>query len=359
MSKLNENHSGEITLKELIGIMSNWIIFLKTKWLTLIIVSLIFGFAGVIYASLQPILYTAKITFVVEEGKGGSPSLGNLASLAGQFGVDVGGASNGGVLSGDNILLYFKSEALAREVLLSQYDTSSDISLADRYCEVYGLKEKWKNNKQIGVVNFPISKNTHLNSRLQDSLLQRIVNTILSKQFNVSKTDKKGSFFEVTSVMENENLAKKYSERIVKVAVDKYIETKIQRQKATVEKLQLRADSISFLLAKKTISSATLQTSSNTIDINPLFRTSSTVAAETTLRDKSMLTTIFASVVQNLEVAKFTLSQETPVLQIIDTPILPLKVQQESKKNYAILSSLSGFLISMFFLILRKNLSAK
>jgi hypothetical protein len=50
-----------------------------------------------------------------------------LASLAGQFGVDVGGASGSAVvLSGDNILLYFKSESLAREVLLSKYDSTGN-----------------------------------------------------------------------------------------------------------------------------------------------------------------------------------------------------------------------------------------
>lgn len=354
-----ENRSNEITLQELFAIILKWYNFLKTQWIKIFIVAFVFGLCGFIYASLQPITYMAKITFVVEEGKGGSSGLGNLASLAGQFGVDVGGSSTGGVLSGDNILLYFKSESLAREVLLSRYDTSSELTLADRYCEVYGFKETWKKDTKIGNIKFPISKNNISSNRLQDSLLQRIINTILTKQFNVSKTDKKASFIEVSSIMEDEILAKKYCERIVKVAVDRYIVAKTQRQKATVDKLQIRADSISLLLTKKTISGASLQTSTNTIDINPLYKTNSTVAAETTSRDKAMLTTIFASVVQNLEVAKFTLSQETPVLQIIDSPILPLKIQQESKKSNAILASLIGVTASVVLLILRKNILNK
>lgn len=43
-----------------------------------------------------------------------------------------------------------------------------------------------------------------------------------------------------------------------------------------------------------------------------------------------MLSSIFASVVQNLELAKFTLSQETPAIQIIDRPTFPLIKNKKS-----------------------------
>lgn len=349
-----DNTSDEISLKELIQKMGEWFSYLKTQWLKIAIVGFIGGVIGFVYAWNQPITYTAKTIFVVEEGKSGGSSLGGLASLAGQFGVDVGGSSGGGVLSGDNILLYFKSESLAREVLLSRYDSSSNKSVADVYAEVFKLKEAWEKNEKVGKVNFPILEIQKVYSRLQDSLLQQIIRGILKSKFAVAKTDKKASFIEVTATMEDEKLTKIYCDRIVKVAVDRYINIKTQRQKTTVDKLQARVDSISNLLSKKTASSAALQTSSSTMDINPLFKTGTTVAVETTMRDKTMLATIFASVVQNLEIAKFTLSQETPVIQIVDQSLFPLSKNKVSRLKNAIEVSLIFGFVFVIILIIRK-----
>lgn len=353
---MNENTTDEISLKELIQKLGEWWAYLKTQWLKICIAGLLGGIIGFVYAWMQPITYAAKITFVVEEGKSGGSSLGGLASLAGQFGVDVGGGSGGGLLSGDNILLYFKSESLAREVLLSRYDTASNKSVADIYAEVYKLKEAWAKNEKIGKVDFPVLASNKGYTRFQDSLLQIVIGDILKKQFSVAKTDKKASFIEVSAVMENEVLAKIYCERIVKEAVSRYINIKTQRQKSTVDKLQARVDSIANLLSRKTASGAVLQTSSATMDINPLYRTGTAVAVETTVRDKTMLATIFASVTQNLEMAKFTLSQETPVIQVVDSSEFPLKKEKLSKLKYTIGISLLSCILSFFFLLSKRIL---
>lgn len=346
----------EISLKELLQKAGEWWRYLKTQWWKIAIVGLIGGVIGFVYAWMQPVSYTAKVTFVVEEGKGGSSGLGGLASLAGQFGVDMGGGSGGGLLSGDNILLYFKSPSLAREVLLTQYDSSSNQSVADVYASVYELKEAWGKNEKIGKIQFlpnGLGKNY---TRLQDSLLQKMIESIITKQFAVSKTDKKAGFIDVSVTMQNEALAKVYCELIVRRAVDRYINIKTQRLKTTVDKLQIRVDSIANLLRQKTVSGASLQTSSSTMDINPLYKTGTAVAVETTVRDKTMLATIFASVTQNLEMAKFTLSQETPVIQIVDSPMLPLNKKKSSRLKTAISFSLSCAFVLLLFLIGRKVL---
>lgn len=345
------NSSDEISLKELIQKAIEWWRYLKTQWWKIAIVGFIGGVIGFVYASMQPVTYTAKTTFVVEEGKSGGSGLGGLASLAGQFGVDVSGGAGGGLLSGDNILLYFKSPSLAREVLLTQYDSSSNQSVADVYAAVYELKEGWEKNEKIGKVSFLPMNTGATYTRLQDSLLQKMIDGIIKTQFIVVKTDKKAGFIDVSATMQNEALAKIYCERIVQRAVDKYINIKTKRQKATVDKLQIRVDSIANLLRQKTVSGASLQTSSSTMDINPLYKTGTAVAVETTVRDKTMLATIFASVTQNLEMAKFTLSQETPVIQIVDAPVLPLNKEKMSRLKTAIMFSLGCVFILVFFLL--------
>ncbi len=348
MTEIISNNPDTISLKELILKIKESCVFILKKWKILCLVGFIGGICGFFYASSNKATYTAKITFVLEEGKGATVGLGGLASLAGQFGVYVGGSSNGGLLSGDNILLYFKSPSLAREVLLSKFDSSTNVSIADVYANVYDLKKEWGENNKIGNVNFPILNTNGSYSRLQDSLLQTIINKIITSQFTVARTDKKAGFIDVSCYMQNELLAKTYCESIVQKVVDRYINIKTQRQYATVQKLQLRVDSIADLLRQKTVSSASLQNSSSTLDINPLYRTGTSVAVESALRDKTLLSTIFANVTQNLELAKFALSQETPVIQIVDSPILPLKKEKISKLK----TSLLGFFVFVFIMIL-------
>lgn len=350
MISAEKSFDDEISYSEIIQYLKNWIKYIKPRFIIVISISIIGGLIGVLYSSIQETKYSAKITFVVEDSKSSSSSLGGLASLAGQFEVDVAGTTGGGLFAGDNILLYFKSPSLAREVLMSTFDTKSKRVIADVYCDVYDLKDKWK-SKGIKKINFS-SIISDSEKRQRDSLLNLLVDDILKLRFNVFKTDKKGSFIDVVVTTDNELLSKVYCEKIVQKAVERYVLVKTQRQKITVDQLQSRVDSISYLLRQKTFSGASLQTSSSTMDINPLYKTNSTVAVETTVREKSMLATIFASVTQNLEMAKFTLSQETPVIQIVDSPILPLKEIKMSKVKTGLIFSFFSFALAIFTLTL-------
>lgn len=90
MQEQIQQETEEISLKELIiKIKSVWS-FLLTKWRIIVLIGLLGGGIGLLFAYLTPIKYTSKLTFVVEEGKSGG---GGLASLAGQFGFDLGGVS--------------------------------------------------------------------------------------------------------------------------------------------------------------------------------------------------------------------------------------------------------------------------
>ena len=70
---MNENlpspSSDEISLKELIQKIGEWYRYLKTQWWKIAIAGFIGGVIGFIYTWMQPITYTAKTTFVVEDAK--------------------------------------------------------------------------------------------------------------------------------------------------------------------------------------------------------------------------------------------------------------------------------------------------
>lgn len=333
----------EISLKEIIEKGAEIWRYLLKKWFVILIAGIIGGVGGFLYAYSKPVKYISRLTFVVEES---GSSAGGLASLAGQFGFDIGESSVSGVFAGDNVILFLTSESLCRETLLTNYDSTGKLLLADKYAEVNNLKKKWLQNKKIGkdivfakyrAGNFP---------RLEDSLMQLIVKQILKEDLSVSKPDKKASFLEVRTTTRDELFSKYFCERLVKIAMDRYIESKIKMKALNVAKLQRRADSLSVLLNNKTYAAAATQ--QTLVDINPALRTAP-VSAEITVRDKTMLATIFAEVIKNLELAKVGLSQETPVLQIVDESYLPLKTD---KYNKLILFSLGFFVFAFLVTII-------
>lgn len=298
------------------------ILFALKQWRLLAIAALIGALLGVGYIWLKPINYIARITFVVEESKsaGGGGSL--MSALAGQFGVDIGGLSGtSGVLAGDNVLQLLKSHSLIRKTLLSPIDSSSKRSIADEYAEVYGLKNKWLDNKKIGrAIVFP-SGSTKL-GRTEDSLLQRIVKKIIEKELVIAKPDKKLGFFEMSTSMRSEQLSVLFCMRLLKTTTDFYIETKTKRLVTNVQRLQVKADSLLYALNRKTYSAA--NANRMLLDANPVYAAPE-VNAEVSSRDKVIQGTIYADIVKNLEISKTSLIQETPTVQVVDEPEIPLK----------------------------------
>ena len=123
-----------------------------------------------------------------------------------------------------------------------------------------------------------------------------------------------------------------------------YVDAKTRRSKANVEKLQRQADSVLGMMNYKTYVAA----ASQDINVNPTKRVA-TVQTEIATRDKTVLMTVYGEVLKNLGMPKMVLAQETPVIQIIDTPILPLDYNKTSKLISAIIGAfLAGFIIMMF-----------
>ena len=75
------------------------------------------------------------------------------------------------------------------------------------------------------------------------------------------------------------------------------------------------------------------------LDGNPALKNLN-VPSELKVRDKTILGTLYSEIVKNLELSRVSLSQQTPIIQVLDKPTLPL-VNKE--KSFLLLVSFSAF----------------
>lgn len=332
---------------------SDWwgnILYAFNFWRIILMAAILGGLLGLGYYLIKARTYTARLTFVVEESKQGGGSI--ASALAGQFGLDLGSLSGtNGVLAGDNVLELLKSHSLIKKTLLTPYRESSTVSLADQYAEVYKWKEKWKNGQKVGrMINFPAGQKEF--GRLEDSLLQVIVQRIVENELTISKPDKKLGFFELQATTRDENFSLLFCERLLKITTDFYVDTKTRRLTTNVYRLQRRADSLAGLLDRKTYSSA--EADRLLLDANPAY-SSPVVNAEISSRNKFIQSTVYGEIIKNLEMSKMSLIQETPTVQIVDHPELPLK---QNKTEWYLLVSIGitvAFILTVLFFASRRR----
>lgn len=351
MQENPKTETEEISLKEFISMIQSTWSYLSSKWVRIILTGIIFGILAFLYAYFQPIKYTSKLTFVVEESR--SNSIG-LASIAGQIGLDVGGESGGGILSNENILYFLTSENLCRTTLITTYPSSNNEMLADKYAEITKKKRKWRKDKAIGEINFSKYPNGVF-PRLEDSLVQEIVKEILETNLLVSKLDRKSSFIEVKVFMQDELLSQLFSERLVEIATARYLDSKTKPKVVNLAKLQVRVDSLFTLLNSKTYSIA--YSEQTLVDVNPAIRVSP-VEKEITSRDKTMAQITYGELLKNLELAKTMLMQETPVIQVVDKSSLPLVQESIGKLSSFIIGNLIGVFFASITLLGRRKLKS-
>jgi uncharacterized protein involved in exopolysaccharide biosynthesis len=311
---------------------------LKYQGRQILVAGVVFALLGLGYSIWKKPEYLARVNFVIEENKQSAGGL--FSALAGQIGVDLSSLSGiSGILAGDNVLELLKSTSMLKKVLRTPYPGDTVHSLAYKYAEAYHKLDKY-NALVGGDFNHPVNK------RVGDSLVNVIAVRIIEKELSVYKPDRKLSVFRLDLTTRDELLSQTIAMRMINNAAEQYIETKTRRLRSNVDRLQEKADSISALLNKRTARAA----EKDIINQNPSY-VATTVDVEISTREKSMLNLIYADLNKSIDLTRTALIQETPTIEIIDTPDLPLK-KQEIKLVIALpVAFLIGTLLYVLFFI--------
>jgi len=337
-----QRKSNEMSIKDVIVKFQSFARYLLTRWVILTVCGLTGAVIGIAYAIYKKPVYTATCSFVLEENKGSG--LSQYANLASMVGIDLDGAG-GGVFQGDNIIALYTSRTMIAKTLLdtASFDGKSQL-LIDRYVNFMHLREKWA-KKGFSDVRFDIPFGKF--NRLQDSLLMDIVTVINKKTLSVGKPDKKLSIIDVDVNFGDELFAKNFTDKLVAMVNEFYIKTKTQKSASNVAILQRQADSVKQIL-NNSIGGVAYATDA-TPNANPTL-TSLRVPSQRKQVDVQASSAVYAEMVKNLELAKITLMQDKPLIQIIDSPILPLEVKKTGKIVAALIGFILASIITMAFL---------
>jgi len=345
----DQQETGSLGIVSVNDLMENLFSFGKVilrNWWKIALFMVAGGIGGLVFSLLKKPVYTAESSFVVES-KGGNSALSSYAGIASQFGINLLGGEGNDLFQSSNIMQLMMSRNLISRTLLSKVKfPGGDSILADRFMDVYNLKDKWKPFPELNGVRFQ-DQVSHLNVHHYDAL-RRMYDIILKNNLSVDK-DKKSEIISLRIFTENEYLSKLICENLIQQVSEFYVETKTKKTKTTLGMLQKKTDSVRGLLF------GNIEGLAESMDANAnLIRQKAEVGNKLRTIRISALQALYSDLNKNLEATKLDLINETPLIQFVDTPILPLEKTKISKLLATLIGGVAGFFIALAFLQFKK-----
>lgn len=313
--------------------------FALRKWYV-IAVALAVGVAiGIYQYSSVERKYTATYSFMVNEDKGGLTQVGSILSSVGLGGL----AGGGGETSPEAIIEIAKAEAIAMEVLTDTVrHEGKPVILADLVWANYEEKVlqtiQQKFNISEDAIPEDLFSTKNADSYWRNVYLKSIKNVCLSNSSEaliVTDRDKSTGIMKISVNTTDENLSYHLARKWYQHLSDYYIQKSVEPQRRTFEVLKDRADSLQGRIYSLTNRSARLQDTRKS-----LFLASDNIEGGNVSREIAISNAAYGKVIENLEIARFGLSNRTPFFAVLESSMLPLAYVRP-----ALLSTLLLYLI--------------
>jgi hypothetical protein len=302
---------------------------------------------GLTYSIVRKPIYTATLTFALEDEKSGG-GFGGALGLASSFGIDLG-TGGGSIFTNANLTELFKSRTMVEETLLTPVTVNGKvISLAEMYIQNKEWRDKWTDNPKFKSIQFlPETKRKYF-TRVHDSILGEIYKDLSKNSLSVAQKDKKISIITMDMASDSELFSMFFCEALAKQVGKFYVTTKSKKARMNMEILEHQVDSVRSEL-NRAISGVAIA-NDNTFNLNPALNVRRAPSVRKQV-DVQANTAVLTELVKQSELAKVTLRKETPLIQIIDRPILPLKNDKLGKvKGFVFGGMLAGFLVVLWLL---------
>jgi len=284
-------------------------------------------------------LFYSDTNFVIENDK--SNKLSDLSSIASIAGLNSSSLIDGGSLFQiDNIQELFVSSSMLKKTLLTEKTFKlKKQKLVNRFLH-------FENSKNI----FFDIYNSNQITRIQDSIIKKVIKKIKKNHLIVSKPNRKTSIINVNFVHKDEIFSKEFNETLVQNVIDFYFEIKNKKSKQNINILKKQVDSIKTEIDKSIKKLAYLD--EDVPNPNPLLK-SNKIPSQIEMLNLQANTSIYAEVVKQFELAKVSQRNKSPIIQIIDGPVFPLQSSRWNLPKTLIYGLAFGFIfITLYYFIL-------
>jgi hypothetical protein len=332
----------EVSLKEIITSLKIWCSYIASKIRLITLMSILFSLLGLLISFIYKPKYIAKTSFVLEGNK--KSSLGEYASIAARFGFSSGGGS--GLFQDDyNMMTFLHSKTMMLKTLYSKSNfDGKDELIANRFYNAYKFNYEWRNDLRLSNIVFhEMQKERNL---LEDSVALLFCKIIDAMNLNVYKPDKEESVIEVSTSTIDGPLSKAFNEILISNAIQFYYNMQTKRMTENVNILQHQVDSVRGLLNIALTGMAA--SSDENPNVNPAYQRLK-VPSQKRMVDVEMNKSILEELVKNLEISKITLRKESPIIQVIDSPTLPLEKYRITKTVGILVGLFSGIICTIIF----------
>lgn len=346
----NSNAKDELSIKEIVLHTRGLWSYLVLKRKTIAIALLMGAVLGLTYSLLKKPTYLATLSFALEDK--GSGGIGGAISIDSPFGIDFGGGSSGGAFSSSNLPELFLSRNMVERTLLTPIIVGKkEISLAEMYIQNEGWRKKWENKPELKSIAFQPDSARVGFTRVHDSILGVIYEDLSKNDLTVLQKDKKIAIIYINVKSSNEVFAKQFTESLAKQVSDFYIDYKSKKARQNVAILMKQTDSVRTELNSAITGVAV--SIDKTFNLNPALNVRKTPTARKQV-DVQANTFILTELVKQGELAKVALRKETPLIQVIDRPILPLKKQKTGAVMGIFIGAFVGAFLALVYLIFAK-----
>ena len=346
---MNKNNYDEsISLSFLFKEIKLFIFFLlKNKHKIVLFTSCILFFT-ISYNYLIKPTYYARTTFVLDNNS--ENSMGDLSSIASLAGINASSFIDASSLFQiDNIQELYRSDKMIRKTLMSKVnEPKNNQSLIELLVKSEKSEKKWKN---LGVDLNKLNSNK-IFSRLEDSLTKDVINSIKKNYLLVDKPSRKTTILEIGFNHKSEKLAKNFNHNLVKIVNQFYNETKTLKTGSNLKILQRQSDSVKNILDTSIMILAEID--QRIPNPNPITKVS-LVPYQKAMIDVQANSAIYQELLKQLELAKVTHRNKTPLIQIIDEPIYPLENSRWQLLKTLIYGLCFGFGFSILLLSIRRT----
>ncbi len=302
-----------------------------------------------LYVGKQISTYSTKITFMLNESKGGGAS--GFSQLAGQLGINLGGRG-GSELSSDKIIELLSSKSAMYKALCKrvQMDGKTDM-LFNHYIRAFNKAEDWERDPHLKGFKFKTPSYQQFNYS-ENKAATNIRKQILRENLGTSVSQ--GGIISVNCNSESDEFCLYFITELVEDLRLDYIKTATEQQANTYRKINDRVDSLYRLMITSESRLASWY------DVNKKAMRAGTLNGTKLMENERLKSeaevygVMYTEAVKYRETANMNLVASKPIIQVIDYPTFPLDEQHPNAFITYITSFVLAFGIGTVLIMFNK-----